>query len=98
MKSVSKFLIIVLIISFPLSLNSQVKIDLKKQVISIDKNAKTNMKKDAAKDQGTQNKQVSSDKKDTKSNEELKANTDGKPATQEQQSMQSFSTYDFVPG
>jgi len=106
MKSVSKFFIIVLMISFPLGLNSQVKIDLKKQVISIDKNAKANVKKDAAKDQGkdakqnqgTQEKQVTSDKKDNKSNEELKTNTDSKSATQEQQSMQSFSKYDFIPG
>jgi outer membrane protein OmpA-like peptidoglycan-associated protein len=100
MKSVSKFFIIVFMISFPLGLNSQVKIDLKKQVISIDKNAKANVKKDAAKDQGKDAKQNqgTSEKKDTKSNEELKTNNDSKSATQEQQSMQSFSTYDFVPG
>ena len=106
MKSVSKFFIIVLMISFPLSLNSQVKIDLKKKVITIDKNAKANVKKDAPKDQGqnakqnqgTQDKQVTSEKKDNKSNEELKTNTDSKSSTQEQQSMQSFSKYDFVPG
>jgi len=87
-------------ISFPLSINSQVKIDLKKQVITIDKNAKANVKKDATKDQGKDVKQNqgTSEKKDTKSNEEFKANTDSKSATQEQQSMQSFSTYDFVPG
>ncbi|HEX7494105.1 MAG TPA: hypothetical protein VF346_07790, partial [Bacteroidales bacterium] len=106
MKSVSKFFIILLIISFPLGLNSQVKIDLNKKVITIDKNAKANVKKDAPKDQakdakqnqGTQDKQVASDKKDNKANEELKTNTDSKSSTQEQQSMQSFSKYDFVPG
>jgi outer membrane protein OmpA-like peptidoglycan-associated protein len=106
MKSVSKLFIIFLIISFPLSLNSQVKIDLNKKVITIDKNAKANVKKDAPKDQakdakqnqGTQYKQVASDKKDNKANEELKTNTDSKSETQELQSMQSFSTYDFVPG
>jgi OmpA-OmpF porin, OOP family len=100
MKSVFKLFIISLMISFPLSINSQVKIDLKKQVITIDKNAKANVKKDATKDQGKDVKQNqgTSEKKDTKSNEELKANTDSKSATQEQQSMQSFSTYDFVPG
>ena len=106
MKSVSKFFIIALMISVPLGLNSQVKIDLKKQIISIDKNAKANVRKDAPKDQGkdakqnqgTQDKQVTSEKKDSKSNEELKTSADSKSETQEQQSMQSFSTYDFVPG
>jgi outer membrane protein OmpA-like peptidoglycan-associated protein len=100
MKSVFKLFLISLMISFPLSINSQVKIDLKKQVITIDKNAKANVKKDATKDQGKDVKQNqgTSEKKDTKSNEEFKANTDSKSATQEQQSMQSFSTYDFVPG
>jgi len=79
---------------------------LRKQVITIDKNAKANVRKDAPKDQGkdvkqnqgTQDKQVTSEKKDNKSNEELKTNTDSKSATQEQQSMQSFSKYDFIPG
>ena len=106
MKSVLKFFIVAAFISFPLSLNSQVKIDLKKKVITIDKNAKANVKKDAAKDQGqnakqnqgTQDKQASAVKNDNKSAEESNTNTDSKSATQEQQSMQSFSTYDFVPG
>ena len=57
MKSVLKFFIISLMISFPLSLNCQVKIDLNKKVITIDKNAKTNVKKDAPKDQGQNAKQ-----------------------------------------
>jgi outer membrane protein OmpA-like peptidoglycan-associated protein len=106
MKSVLKFFIISLMISFPLSLNSQVKIDLNKKVITIDKNAKANVKKDVPKDQGkdvkqnqgTQDKQVTSEKKDNKSSEELKTNTDSKSATQDQQSLQTFSKYDFIPG
>ncbi len=106
MKSVSKFFILVLIISFPLSLKSQVRLDLKRQVLTIDKNAKANVKKEASKDQGqnakqnqgTQDKKGTPENKDNKSTEELKTNTDSKSATQEQQSMQSFSKYDFVPG
>ena len=93
-------------ISFPQSMNSQVKIDLKKQVITIDKNAKSNANKDAPKTQSqnakqnqtNQNKPVTPEKKDNKADEVTKANTDSKSGTQEQQSMQSFSTYDFVPG
>jgi len=106
MKSVFKFFIFVFMISFPQSMNSQVKIDLKKQVITIDKNAKSNANKDAPKTQSqnakqnqtNQNKPVTPEKKDNKADEVTKANTDSKSGTQEQQSMQSFSTYDFVPG
>jgi outer membrane protein OmpA-like peptidoglycan-associated protein len=106
MKSKLKFFIISLMISFPLCLNSQVKIDLKKQVITIDKNAKTNVTKDAPKDQGqnakqnqgTQNKQATPEKNESKSTEEVKTSADSKSGTQDQQSMQSFSKYDFIPG
>ena len=106
MKSVLKFFIISLMISFPLSLNSQVKIDLNKKVITIDKNAKANVKKDAPKDQGqntkqnqgTQNKQATPEKNENKTNEDTKTNADSKTGTQDQQSLQSFSKYDFIPG
>ncbi len=106
MKSVLKFFIIASMISFPHSLNSQVKIDLNKKVITIDKNAKANAKKDAPKDQGqndkqnhaTQDKQVTPEKKETKTTEANNSKTDKQSDVQEQQSMQSFSTYDFVPG
>jgi OmpA-OmpF porin, OOP family len=106
MKTLIKFFIITVMISFPLSLNSQVKIDLKKQVITIDKNAKANVKKDVAKDQnqnnnqnkGTQEKQNTSVKKDPKTAEDNKSNTGTQGDVQEQQSLQSYSTYDFVPG
>jgi OmpA-OmpF porin, OOP family len=106
MKSVFKFFIFVFMISFPQSMNSQVRIDLKKQVITIDKNAKANVNKDTPKNQGqnvkqnqaNQNKQVPQEKTGNKPDEEVKADTDSKSGTQDQPSMQSFSTYDFVPG
>ena len=106
MKSIPKIFIIAALISFPLSVNSQVKFDLKKQVITIDKNAKANVKKDAPKDQGqnakqnqaTQDKQVAPEKNENKSSGDGNPSADSKSGTQEQQSMQSFSTYDFVPG
>jgi outer membrane protein OmpA-like peptidoglycan-associated protein len=85
-------------------LHSQVKIDLKKQVISIDKNAKANVKKEVAKDQntkqnqGTQDKQNVPAKSEPKSTEANNAKSGDQSDVQEQQSMQSFSTYDFVPG
>ena len=93
-------------ISFPLILSSQVKIDLNKKVITIDKNAKANVKKDAPKDQGqntkqnqgTQNKQATPEKNENKTNEDTKTNADSKTGTQDQQSLQSFSKYDFIPG
>jgi len=105
MKSIIKLFIITAMISIPLSLNSQVKIDLKKQVITIDKNAKSNVKKEVAKDQpqntnqnkGTQEKQNTQVKKDSKQ-EDAKTGNSAQSDAQEQQSMQAYSTYDFVPG
>jgi OmpA-OmpF porin, OOP family len=101
MKSVLKIFIIAAMISFPFTLNSQVKIDLKRQVISIDKNAKANVKKEVAKDQNTkqnQGNQNTPEKSETKSTEANNSKTDNQSDVQEQQSMQSYSTYDFVPG
>jgi outer membrane protein OmpA-like peptidoglycan-associated protein len=102
MKSLLKIFIIVAMISFPLSVNSQVKIDLKKQVITIDKNSKKDNPKDQ--NQGIQQKkepqQNNQTQKDngTKPPDENKTNPDTKSATQDQQSLQSFSKYDFIPG
>jgi OmpA-OmpF porin, OOP family len=106
MKSILRIFIIAAMIGLPLSLKSQVKIDLKKQVITIDKNAKANVKKEVNKDQsqtskqnqGTQEKQSPADKKETKSGEGTTAKADKQSDVQEQQPMQSFSTYDFIPG
>lgn len=98
MKSVLKFFIIAAMFSIPLSLNSQVKFDFKKKVITIDKNTKANVQKEAAKDKGAKDKQATPDKNATKPTEETKPITDKQPDVQEQQPMQSFSTYDFVPG
>jgi len=99
MKKIIYLFVVIALISFPLSLNSQVKIDLKKQVITIDKNAKANVNKEVAKDQsqskqnqGTQGKQAPPEKKDAKSDGDKQADI------KEQQSMQSYSTYDFIPG
>ncbi len=101
MKSLFKFFIIAAIISFPLSLNGQVKIDLKKKLITIDKNAKANVQKEAAKDQTRNTKQNQGDQNkqnEAKSAEDDKSKPDKQSDVQEQQPMQSFSTYDFVPG
>jgi outer membrane protein OmpA-like peptidoglycan-associated protein len=102
MKSLLKIFIIVAMISFPLSVNSQVKIDLKKQVITIDKNSKKDNPKDQ--NQGIQQKkepqQNNQTQKDngTKPPDENKTNPDTRSANQDQQSLQSFSKYDFIPG
>ncbi len=95
MKSVIKFFIVASLISFPLSLTGQVKLDFKKKILTIDKNAKANIKKDVPREQppkqnpGTQDNQVNSENKST---------TDKQPEAQDQQSLQSYSVYDFVPG
>lgn len=106
MKQLITSLLVVAMIVIPCKVNSQVKIDLKKKVITIDKNAKANVKKDAARDQGqnakqnqgTQDKQVTPDKSEIKTSDANNSKTDKQSDVQEQQSMQSSSSYDFVPG
>jgi OmpA-OmpF porin, OOP family len=106
MKSALKFFIIAVMISAPLSLNSQVKIDLKKQVISIDKNAKAAVKKEVTKDQGQtstqsqaqQSDQSAQDKKEIPPADDKKPTSDSKTAAQDQVQMEAYSKYDFVPG
>jgi outer membrane protein OmpA-like peptidoglycan-associated protein len=104
MESVLKIFIITAMISLPLGLNGQVKIDFKKQVISIDKNAKANAKKEVTKDQntkqnqGTQDKQTTPEKSGTGTNEPNNSKTDNQTDVQVQQSLQSSSKYDFIPG
>ncbi len=93
MKQLITSLLVVAMIVIPGNLNCQVKIDLKKKLITIDKNAKANLKKDAAKDQG-QNAKQSQVTQDNANN----SKTDKQPDVQEQQPLQSFSSYDFVPG
>jgi OmpA-OmpF porin, OOP family len=103
MKSVLKFFIIAAMISFPLSLHSQVKIDLKKQVITIDKNAKSNVKKEVTKDpksnqtQAKQTPPASQDNKNTKTAEPDKSNS-SVSENKEQAPLEAYSKYDFVPG
>ena len=99
MKKIVYLFVVIAMISFPLSLNSQVKIDLKKQVITIDKNAKANVNKEVAKDQGkTKQKQGNTEKQTTPEKKDAKTDGDKQSDVQEQQSMQSYSTYDFIPG
>jgi len=102
MKQIITFFIVVAMFSLPCIVNGQVKIDLKKQVITIDKNSKKDNPKDQ--NQGIQQKkepqQNSQTQKDNgnKPTDENKTNPDSKSATQDQQSLQSFSKYDFIPG
>ena len=102
MRQLITSLLVVAMIVIPGVANSQVKIDLKKKLITIDKNAKANVKKEAAKDQGqnTKQNQVTQDKQVTPDKNEIKTSDANNPKTdvQEQQSLQSYSSYDFVPG
>ncbi len=93
MKQLITSLLVVAMIVIPCKVNSQVKIDLKKKLITIDKNAKANVKKDAVKDQGQNAKQSQVTQDNANS-----SNTDKQSDVQEQQPLQSFSSYDFVPG
>lgn len=93
MKQIITLFIVVAMISLPYSVNGQFKLDLKKKVISFDKNTKANVQKEAAKD-----KQATPDKNVTKPTEETKPITDKQPDAQENPAVQSYSSYDFIPG
>ena len=93
MKQIITLFIVVAMISLPYSVNGQFKLDLKKKVISFDKNTKANVQKEASKD-----KQATPDKNVTKPTEETKPITDKQPDVQEHPAMQSYSSYDFIPG
>ena len=97
MKQLITSLLVVAMIVMPGKANCQVKIDLKKKLITIDKNAKVNVKKDATKE-ATQDKQVTPDKNEIKTSDANNSKTDKQSDVQEQQSLQSYSSYDFVPG
>ncbi len=97
MKQLITSLLVVVMIVLPGTANCQVKIDLKKKLITIDKNAKANVKKDAVKE-GTQDKKVTPDKNEIKTGDANNSKAENQPDVQEQQSLQSYSSYDFVPG
>jgi outer membrane protein OmpA-like peptidoglycan-associated protein len=102
MKQIISLLIVVAMFSQPYMVNGQIKLDLKKKVITIDSKAKNDIKNDQNKstqqNKGTQQNQVNQQNKGNQTTEETKTNSTGKSSMQEQQSMQSYSTYDFVPG
>lgn len=94
MKPAIKFFFFLAMIIFPLSLNSQVKFDLKKKVITVDK-AKVAAKKP---DQAKQEKPAPAPNKEVKPAEENKTKPEETPKMPDQPSLQAYSKYDFVPG
>jgi outer membrane protein OmpA-like peptidoglycan-associated protein len=103
MKQFISLLILIALIIQPYRLTGQIKLDLKKKVLTIDKNkVKNEVKNDKntvkQQDKGAQQNQVTQQNQGTKVSEEAKTNTDNKVSTEQQQPMQSYSTYDFIPG
>jgi hypothetical protein len=103
MKQIISLLIVIALISQPYRLTGQIKLDLKKKVLTIDKNkVKNEVKNDKSngnqQNKGAQQNQVTQQNQGTKVNEEAKTNSDNKASTEQQQPMQANSTYDFIPG
>lgn len=98
MKPAIKFFFFAAMIILPLTLNGQVKIDLKKKVISVDKAKAAAAKKP---DQAKQEKpapQKTETKTAEKPAEESKTKPEETPKAPDQPSLQAYSKYDFVPG
>lgn len=104
MKSLFKLTILGLMLCIPFAMTGQVKIDLKKQVITIDKNAKAQAKKEVAKEQSNsknqekKTEQTVPEKKDAGTEVNSQSKDNAGAVTQEQTSLQAYSKYDFVPG
>ena len=108
MKSILTFLVIVILLSLPISTQAQIKLDLKKKIEN-KVNQRVNHKADQAVDKGLDAVEgsVKEDANKTdQTNENQKSEGVGednqaatvKPAGQEQTQLQSYSKYDFVPG
>jgi len=114
MKSILKFLVIVALLSLSISAQGQIKVDLKKKIntkVNQRVNQRTDQAIDKGMD-AVENDIKNSSKKtdetnqanDTQKDQENKKEgaTDGdtgnKPAGQEQNQLQSYSKYDFIPG
>lgn len=95
MKRVLAFFIAAAFICVPFSANGQIKLDMKKKVLTID--GKREVKKEAqAVQQKKDNPPVQENKQNQKDQPAEETKKD--PSIQEQQPLQSFSVYDFVPG
>ncbi len=93
MKPAIKFFFFAAMIIFPLNLNSQVKFDLKKKVITIDKAKAAAQKQEQAKQEAP-----APQNKETKTTEEVKSKPEETQKVPDQPSLQAYSKYDFVPG
>ena len=101
MKHVIALFIVVAMIGLPCTVNGQIKLDLKKKVLTIDnvkKDVKTEQSKNTQQNKASGQNQTNQQSQGTKVADEAKANSDSKPETQEQVSLQSSSVYDFIPG
>lgn len=114
MKSILKFLVIATLLSLSINAQGQIKVDLKKKInakVNQRVNQRTDQAIDKGMD-AVENDIKNSSKKtdetnqanDTQKNQESKkegaddGDTGNKPAGQEQNQLQSYSKYDFIPG
>jgi OOP family OmpA-OmpF porin len=94
MKRFITFFIAIAIISLPCTVNSQIKVDLNKKVITIDSKSKKDNKKEPAKE-SQQNKETQTSQVNEQ-NQKTKTNTGSQSSTKEQPQLQTYSNYDFI--
>ena len=102
MKKIFTLFIVVIMVSMTYRATGQVKLDLKKQILTIDGKSKNNTKKDQDKtnqqNNTTPQNKSAQQNQGTQTSQEAKTDPESKTATQETQALESFSKYDFVPG
>lgn len=97
MKKLLEFSMIILFVIIPFNLNSQVRLDLKNKVLTVDKNAARNKAKEAA-NKPKQEPQNTKPANETKRAETPAPEAEEKPVAEAETSLKAFSKYDFVPG
>lgn len=101
MKHLITLFLVGAMVCLPYTVNGQIKLDLKKKVLTIDntkKDVKTEQNKNTGQNKTAAQNQADQQTQGKKVAEETKTNSVSKPDTQEQQSLQSASLYDFIPG
>lgn len=97
MKQVLVFFISAAFICMPFSANGQIKLDMKKKVLTIDGKREVKKETQAVK-QKNDNQKTQENNQKNQAKEESKTSTNSQASEQEQVSLQSSSVYDFIPG
>jgi OOP family OmpA-OmpF porin len=100
MKSLVKFFLVIAMISIAFNSYGQIKLDLKKKAADVQNSIKESLKKKEKTDQNqqVQQQETTPPANNADANTNTVNNKNNQAAVQEQQGLQSYSKYDFIPG